>query len=472
MTETIPNELLEAILFHALTIPTAVFEAWRTHRTFCGSPRSGVSSLLLVSKRWHTLGTSPLYESAILRTSTQVQAFAQTLTDRKDKQRTPGRYLRRLRIEEGFGGAAINVLTAAPGITTLYLGTLKKVSLKHLLLDSVDGGLLSTTMGINLSKAVAGALPHWKQLKRIDTSPRFIFLPEMLPALTKAPALEVITMSNYTMTVNIDGNILAALGKNASVKVIQIRHLDTFTPIKLLQHVDHFAKTRLYVGLGKDMVKLTDFPEMEPVKENPSPLPELPDRIWDRILDYATHVDNREMDDTLFRLSRPSMNRTRIAILLLNKRFGRLGLRHMYSIPHLAREYNVDAFITVIEDNHNLSRLVRVLYLPEAIAFDQRKYIVAPLTNLEKVSKHFLVFPDMAQFVQEGETLSLQHASQWLGEGLIDSTFFKPFASLRILALYDRYGTITEEIPRDAFPKLESLDVWGWDLIDKFTPAE
>ncbi len=178
MTETIPNELLEAILFHALTIPTAVFEAWRTHRTFCGSPRSGVSSLLLVSKRWHTLGTSPLYESAILRTSTQVQAFAQTLTDRKDKQRTPGRYLRRLRIEEGFGGAAINVLTAAPGITTLYLGfdltnhdsmseltrTLKKVSLKHLLLDSVDGGLLSTTMGINLSKAVAGALPHWKQL--------------------------------------------------------------------------------------------------------------------------------------------------------------------------------------------------------------------------------------------------------------------------------------------------------------------
>lgn len=59
-------------------------------------------------------------------------------------------------------------------------------------------------------------------------------------------------MSNYTMTVNIDGNILAALGKNASVKVIQIRHLDTFTPIKLLQHVDHFAKTRLYVGVGKE----------------------------------------------------------------------------------------------------------------------------------------------------------------------------------------------------------------------------
>lgn len=59
-------------------------------------------------------------------------------------------------------------------------------------------------------------------------------------------------MSNHTMTMNIDGNILAALGKNASVKIIQIRHLDTSTPIKLLQHIDHFAKTKLYVGVGKE----------------------------------------------------------------------------------------------------------------------------------------------------------------------------------------------------------------------------
>ncbi len=240
------------------------------------------------------------------------------------------------------------------------------------------------------------------------------------------------------------------------------------------------------------MVKLTDFPEVEPVKEDPGPLPDLPDKIWDRILDYATHVDNREMDETLFRLSRPSMNRTRKSILLVNKRFNvrvpykailesdltscplsqRLGLRHMYSIPHLAQEDSVDAFIAVIEDKHNLSHLVRVLYLPDDIAFRQRKSIVAPLPNLEQVSKHFLVFPDMANFVQEGETVILQQASQWLGEGLIDSRLFKPFAILRSLALYNWYGTITEDIPRDAFPKLESLEVWGWGLIDRFKPAE
>ncbi|KAI0697522.1 hypothetical protein C8T65DRAFT_582614 [Cerioporus squamosus] len=472
MTEVIPNELLEDILFQALTIPTLVFEAWRTHRTFCGSPRSGVSSLLLVSKRWCTLGTPALYESAILRTSTQVQALAQVLTDRRGHRRALGRYLHRLRIEGGFGSAFIKILTAAPNITTLHLGTLKKVHLEHLLLDSVDGRLLSTTMGINLSKAVAGALPYWKKLKRVDTSPKFVFLPEVLPALTKAPTLEFISMSNYTMNMNIDGNILAALGMNSSVKVIQIRHLDTSTPVKLLQHIDEFAKMKLYVGMGKDMVKLTDFPDADVVKEDPGRLPDLPDKLWDSILDYATHVDAREMDETLFRLSRPSMNRTRKAILLVDKRLHRLGLRHMYSIPHLAQERNVDAFIALIEHNHRLARLVRILYLPEDIMFDQRKYIVAPLTSLEQVSKQFLVFPDTAQFVRDGETLPLQQASQWLGETLIDSKSFTPFANLRNLELYDRYGAIAEDMPRDVFPKLESLDVWGWDLIDRFTPAE
>ena len=176
-TEAVPNELLEVILYHALTTPTHVFESWRTHRTLCGSIPTGVSSILLVSKRWNALGTPALYESAILRTDAQIQALAQTLTDRRNG-RTLSRYLRRLRIEGGFGSAVITILKAAPGITTMFLGfdltnfdstaglmrTLQKAKLEHLMLDSVPGGLLNTPMGVNLSKAVAGALPHWRKL--------------------------------------------------------------------------------------------------------------------------------------------------------------------------------------------------------------------------------------------------------------------------------------------------------------------
>ncbi|RPD61400.1 hypothetical protein L227DRAFT_600325 [Lentinus tigrinus ALCF2SS1-6] len=483
MTETIPNELLETILFHALTIQTPVFETWRTHRTFCSNSPSGESSILLVSKRWCSLGTPVLYESAILRTNTRTEALARTLSDHK---RRLGRYLRRLRVEGGFGGALIKVLNAAPGLATLYLGfdltnkdstaglmrTLKQVKLEHLLLDSVNGRLLSNPTGINLSKTIAGALPHCKTLKRIDTSPRFVFLPDVLPALTQAPALEWISMSNFTVSMNIDGNVLAAVGRNPSVQVIQIRALDKSTPVELLRNIDEYARMKLYVGEGKNMVKLTEFPAADVVKEHPDSLPNLPDKVWDRIFDYATHVDDREMDESLFRLTRPSMNRTRKAILLVNKRFNRLGLRHMYSIPHLAWDTNVDRFIAVIEENHMLARLVRVLYLPEDMVFEKRKHILAPLASLERVTNHFIVVPDIAPFVHDWETLPLREASQSLEEGIIDSRLFKPFVNLRSLVLHDRYGAIVEDIPRDAFPKLESLEVWGWDLIDKFTPAE
>ena len=242
------------------------------------------------------------------------------------------------------------------------------------------------------------------------------------------------------------------------------------------------------------MVILTDFPGVEVVKEVPGPLPDLPEKIWDKILHYATRAENWEIDDNsnLFQPSRPSMNRTRRAILLVDKKFNvriwsyssnvscltfyvssqRLGLRHMYSIPHLARNNNVDRFINVIEEHHNLARLVRDLYLPEDVTFQKRKHVLAPLTSLERVTRHFLVLPDIAPFVRSGESVPLQDASQWLAEGTIDSTLFKPFTNLRSLTLFDQYGAIVDAISRDCFPKLEVLDLWGWDLVDKFTSAE
>ena len=80
MTDSVPNEILELILNYAVPIPSSTFEAWRTPRTFCGSPPSKVSGLLVVSKRWCALGTPALYESAILRTRAQVKALANQLS--------------------------------------------------------------------------------------------------------------------------------------------------------------------------------------------------------------------------------------------------------------------------------------------------------------------------------------------------------------------------------------------------------
>lgn len=185
MTESVPNEILEAILGHALAIPAPTFETWRTHRTYCSSPRSTVSDILLVSKRWCALGTPALYEAAIIRSSSQAQKLATAVNatniGQKDRHLKRGQYLRRLRIEGGYGDAFIRVLAAAPGITTLYLcygltnedsmagllNALRKIQPEQLFLDAMKKSTgASEQVEASLSKAIAGVLPHWMKLVR------------------------------------------------------------------------------------------------------------------------------------------------------------------------------------------------------------------------------------------------------------------------------------------------------------------
>ena len=59
--------------------------------------------------------------------------------------------------------------------------------------------------------------------KRIDASPEFIFQTPPIPPLSHLPALEFVSMTNYTATMSVELVALEALFDNPAVKVIQIR---------------------------------------------------------------------------------------------------------------------------------------------------------------------------------------------------------------------------------------------------------
>ena len=67
------------------------------------------------------------------------------------------------------------------------------------------------------------------------------------------------------------------------------------------------------------MVKLTDFPGIE-LQEALGPLPELPDKIWDYILDLATRATPHKPVHR-FEFPTSPANATRKAILRVNKQF-------------------------------------------------------------------------------------------------------------------------------------------------------
>ncbi|KAI9066361.1 hypothetical protein FKP32DRAFT_1664846 [Trametes sanguinea] len=475
MTELVPHEVLECILHHALVIPTQTFEAWRTAATFAASPRSTSAGILLVSKRWHELGEPYLYESAILRTKAQVKSFAAAVRKVNTRDIKRGHYLRRLRIEGGYNDRVRTIFEGSPGIVHLFLGfdislddssaglkrALQKINPSRLFMDATPGPHFTAQNTMSLYAAVGGALPSWTNLRRIDTSPEFMFGTEMKPPLQNLPALEHVNMTAYTATMNYNLILLDYLIPNPAVKCIQVRDGRTWLSWKWVW--DRYPRDKIFLGEGKSMTPWADFPLLQEVQlPGFVSLPDLPDKIWARILGYATHVHGYnylEIDDALVDLSKRShVNTTRANILLVSKRFHRLGLQYLYSIPHVMSDQAAAGLIARLESSRELASYLRVLYVRDEVFLRPGLCIRAPVVNLVRVKARIQVLPQLEQHFGPGNDSPLEWAAQVLPLSVaVAPPAFLHFPNLRSLSLAGGYGDRLDEARSDALPRLVTL---------------
>ncbi|CDO74555.1 hypothetical protein BN946_scf184632.g12 [Trametes cinnabarina] len=472
MTELIPNEVLECILHHILVIPTATFEAWRTPATFAGSPRSTISEVLLVSKRWYELGTPSLYESAILRTKRQVRSFAFSTKKVNDRGVKRGRYLRRLRIEGGYGDRVKAILENSPDIVHLFMGfdislddssaglkrALQRINPTRLFMDSTPGPHFTAQNTMSLHAALGGALPSWTNLKRIDTSPEFMFGTPMKPPLAHLPALEHLNMTAYTATMNYDLILLDYVIPNPAVKCIQIRDGKKWLSWTCI--TNRYPRDKIFLGEGKNMTRWAEFPMPQDLRwPGALSLPELPDKIWTRILGYATHVHGYnylEFDDALVDLSkRAEVNTTRTNILLVSKRFHRLGLRYLYAIPHVTSDQAAAGLVAQLESSRELAAFLRVLHVRDEVFLRPGLCLRAPLVNLVRVKARIQVLPELGQHFQSDEASPLEWAAQVLPTSIaVAPHTFSKFAHLGCLSLAGGHGERLNDASLTALPQL------------------
>ncbi|OSC98702.1 hypothetical protein PYCCODRAFT_1447286 [Trametes coccinea BRFM310] len=475
MTELVPNEVLECILHYALVIPTRTFEAWRTAATFAASPRSTAADILLVSKRWHELGDPYLYESAILRTKAQVKSFASAVRKANSRGIKRGHYLRRLRIEGGYNDRIKTILESSPGIVHVFLGfdislhdtsaglkrALQRVNPTRLFMDATPGPHFTAQNTMSLYAAVGSALPSWTKLRRIDTSPEFIFGTEMKPPLENLPALEHVNMTAHTATMNYNLILLDYLIPNPVMKCIQVRDGRTWLSWKWVW--DRYPRDKIFLGEGKNMTRWADFPLPQEVSWlGPVNLPDLPDKIWSRILGYATHVhgyDYLEMDDALVDLSkRAHVNTTRVNILLVSRRFCRLGRQYLYAIPHVRSDQAAAGLVAQLESSRELASYLRVLYVRDEVFLRPGLCIRAPVVNLVRIKARIQVLPQLEQYFQPGNGSPLEWAAQVLPSSVaVAPHAFLKFANLRSLALAGGHGAKFGEACPEALPQLVTL---------------
>jgi hypothetical protein len=120
MDRHLPDEILSEILLPALLFPDELFCDPSAPSVFAEtySGRSP-SAYLLVSKSWLRVATPLLYNVIVLRSKAQASALHSAL--RANKSSNLGRFIKKLRIEGGFGAAMHTILQSAVNVTDLFL---------------------------------------------------------------------------------------------------------------------------------------------------------------------------------------------------------------------------------------------------------------------------------------------------------------------------------------------------------------
>ncbi|KAH9850065.1 hypothetical protein C2E23DRAFT_736092 [Lenzites betulinus] len=474
MTENVPDEILELILYLALVVPSDTFESWGSSTSFAGTPRSTVPHLLLVSKRWHYLGEPALYESAILRTKRQVNALAGAAGKVNGRGIKQGTYLRRLRIEGGYNNRFNQLLAAGPNIHTLFIGFdislddsasglkrgLQRINPSRLYLKATPGGHLTAQNTMSLYAAVAAAFPSWTNLKRIDTSLYFMSAGSIETSLKELSSLEYISTTSFR----------PFCPDNPSLKTIQIRDGNNWLENwkQYPNQLSRIDREKVVLGEGKNMIRWTDLLQLRAdLPEGASKLLDLPDKVWSQILDRVTDIHRNTYPAlTVGFFHRPAevrANTARRNVVLVNKRFHRLGIPYLYTVPYLPSERAVYGFIYRVQSSAVLAAFVREIFVPETLVLSGHS---APITipmmkNLERVlSFHFPVLLGHAKCLPEGQVSKLEQAHEHHAQAVpFAPRDFLKFPHLRELSLRGGCGAGLDDVHPDVLPQLERLTV-------------
>jgi hypothetical protein len=116
MADKLPDEILAEILSPILNVEDHLFSDTSRLSPFSLRNYSN-STVLVVCRKWLRVCTPLLYNVVILRSTAQAQALAVALT----KNKFLGLFIKKLRLEGGFGASMMKTLLAAPNIRDLVL---------------------------------------------------------------------------------------------------------------------------------------------------------------------------------------------------------------------------------------------------------------------------------------------------------------------------------------------------------------
>ncbi|KAJ7700714.1 hypothetical protein B0H17DRAFT_1046416 [Mycena rosella] len=369
---SLPDEIISEILSPALKVSDKVFSDTSKVSPFANYSES-TSAYLLVCKSWLRVATPLLYHVVILRSKAQAKALGQALK----KNQQLGQFIKKLRVEGGYGVPMGTILEFSPNISDLFIsfeiyasdntGGLCKgfpfINPTRVILRELAYKHLDNKMTLNLANALVQAISKWDRLSVIELPYENFGRPHraanIAVALAKSRRLR-------TVVIPVDGVRWAySLLKDCPLEAIQIKN-----PISAADLAD------LSLGDHPELKALLNFTERPPVAKqhfgvishplitpslNPAFIPmnsapgEVQDMVWTRILYFAMSVP--ELAENPRERNIPP----RLPLLLVSKLFNRLALPHLYTYIHLTESLAPSKLLIVLQNNPSLGPLVRTV---------------------------------------------------------------------------------------------------------------
>ena len=179
MSPDLPDEIISEILSPALKVADEVFSDTSEKSPFTDYSESS-SAYLLVCKSWLRVATPLLYNVVILRSKAQAKALGSSLSKNKEL----GRFVKKLRVEGGYGAPMGPILRLSPNISDLYISFeifsadntaglcsgLPFISPTRVILRDSNYKRLANKMTVNLEVALVKAIAKWDRLVRFSSS--------------------------------------------------------------------------------------------------------------------------------------------------------------------------------------------------------------------------------------------------------------------------------------------------------------
>ncbi|KAJ7684349.1 hypothetical protein DFH06DRAFT_4863 [Mycena polygramma] len=364
---SLPDEIISEILSPALKISDEQFSDTSGVSPFATYSES-TSAYLLVCKAWLRVATPLLYHVVVLRSKAQAKALSIAVS----KNTLLGGFIRKLRVEGGYGGPMGVILKCAPNISDLYVtfqlwssdnadGLVKGLPLinptRLILQDLHDSRRVSNKVALAFEQTLVKTIPKWDRLTIVDFPytdwGRTNRVRLIVEALVQSKRLRDVTIKATHV------QDIPWIYEAFRTCPLQAIHMKEHLRPSLYSQVEINPKLKALVKLPPDpLLDSIVVPQLVAAFGNGPLMKAAPqvvqEGIWKRVLYFAMSVPEltEQPDERI-----PG----RLPLLLVSKTFNRLALPYYYTRVALESSFATFRFVAVLKHYPSLASEVRTI---------------------------------------------------------------------------------------------------------------